>query len=482
MRSYIYKKLRPFRKFLVPVTPPHAEEKNAWTDLAQGTASADAAHKILSDCRDRALPLSARSHRFLSLQADDRLEFVDEYKARAFESRSCITCLCALNVSRPEADAASTMVLGLECDAVLVLKAECKELDLMVALPSTPAFVCCIGLRQVEYRIFVACRNSTVYCIKNGERTATTMELSGAPVGMCLLSKLCVVGCNNCCVQLFSFRGKCSSSIYMKGSVQAVAAVPQSGIAEVTCWAVALAGQAQELRVYNESTLLNTVLLKDNPSGMVFGRFGREDSTVIVTHRGGSLAIKIMSRQSNLSKSAAVTGPPLEQDMPLDIPKKSKLCVEQNERERLNARAMHQAFQQALCRLRLATGRSFVKTLSSGFGPVSSAPGSCVKLQASLQGLGPVFRVRVTVKNSGAAVADAMVVITCDAGTHAVNDPIFKLGLLAPAGVYSKHIYISCHEPEKNLSGFAKIVVSTAASSTPLACIIVSIPAPAADF
>jgi hypothetical protein len=36
-----------------------------------------------------------------------------------------------------------------------------------------------------------------------------------------------------------------------------------------------------------------------------------------------------MSRQSNLSKSAAVTGPPAEQDMPLDIPKKSKLCVEQ---------------------------------------------------------------------------------------------------------------------------------------------------------
>ena len=30
---------------------------------------------------------------------------------------------------------------------------------------------------------------------------------------------------------------------------------------------------------------------------------------------------------------------------------------------------MHQSFQQALCRLRLATSRSFVKTLSNGFGP-----------------------------------------------------------------------------------------------------------------
>jgi hypothetical protein len=37
-----------------------------------------------------------------------------------------------------------------------------KDLDFSVALPSTPAFICCLGLRAVEYRIFVACRNSTV--------------------------------------------------------------------------------------------------------------------------------------------------------------------------------------------------------------------------------------------------------------------------------------------------------------------------------
>ena len=96
-----------------------------------------------------------------------------------------------------------------------------------------------------------------------------------------------------------------------------------------------------------------------------------------------------MSRQSNLSKSAAVTGPPVEQDMPLDIPKKSKLCVEQvrhasprstairfkydsgapqSEREKMHAKAMHQTFQQALSRLRLATSRAFLKTMSNGFG------------------------------------------------------------------------------------------------------------------
>jgi hypothetical protein len=44
-------------------------------------------------------------------------------------------------------------------------------------------------------------------------------------------------------------------------------------------------------------------------------------------------------------------------------------CLWQSEREKMNAKTMHQAFQQALCRLRLATAKSFVKTLTSGLGP-----------------------------------------------------------------------------------------------------------------
>lgn len=55
----------------------------------------------------------------------------------------------------------------------------------------------------------------------------------------------------------------------MRGSVQAVAAIPQFGVAEVLCWAVVVAGASQELRVYNESTLLSITVLKDHPSGLV---------------------------------------------------------------------------------------------------------------------------------------------------------------------------------------------------------------------
>jgi hypothetical protein len=103
--------------------------------------------------RDRRVPLSARSHRFLALQAEHRCDFVEEYgsprqysqprrgiiyrvgryKSRSFESRSCITCVATLLLSRCEPDSACTVVLGLENDSVAVLKAECKVRQAMVA-------------------------------------------------------------------------------------------------------------------------------------------------------------------------------------------------------------------------------------------------------------------------------------------------------------------------------------------------------------
>jgi hypothetical protein len=38
----------------------------------------------------------------------------------------------------------------------------------------------------------------------------------------------------------------------------------------------------------------------------VFGRFGREDSTAIITHKGGSLAIKVLRERAVFSRLFAV--------------------------------------------------------------------------------------------------------------------------------------------------------------------------------
>ena len=49
------------------------------------------------------------------------------------------------------------------------------------------------------------------------------------------------------------------------------------------------------------------------------------------------------------------------QDIPLAVPKKTRLYVEQTDREREQAGDMHRVFQRELCKLRLATSRAYVK-------------------------------------------------------------------------------------------------------------------------
>jgi len=71
------------------------------------------------------------------------------------------------------------------------------------------------------------------------------------------------------------------------------------------------------------------------------------------------------------------TGPPPEQDIPLNVPKKTKLYVEQTQREREKAPDIHRAFQRDLCKLRLTTARAYVKTLTDGL-MVSILSISCV--------------------------------------------------------------------------------------------------------
>ena len=89
---------------------------------------------------------------------------------------------------------------------------------------------------------------------------------------------------------------------------------------------------------------------------MKFGRFGREDGALIMTTTGvshsfyviwcwficcvligGGLIIKLLKRTANFEARDLAPGPPSSQSMKLNIPRKSKVAVDQIHRERANA-------------------------------------------------------------------------------------------------------------------------------------------------
>ena len=62
--------------------------------------------------------------------------------------------------------------------------------------------------------------------------------------------------------------------------------------------------------------------------------------------------------------------------MPLNVPKKTKLYVEQTQREREQAVDMHRIFQRDLCKLRLSTARAYVRVLTDNtvYSPLFTPP------------------------------------------------------------------------------------------------------------
>jgi hypothetical protein len=102
------------------------------------------------------------------------------------------------------------------------------------------------------------------------------------------------------------------------------------------------------------------------------GRGGRSPlsepkyADVLHPHPSRPLNSQIMPRTANLEAPSAPSGPPPEQDVPLAVPPKTRLYVEQTQREREGAADMHRLFQRDLVRARLATARALVKVLTDG--------------------------------------------------------------------------------------------------------------------
>jgi Bardet-Biedl syndrome 1 protein len=73
----------------------------------------------------------------------------------------------------------------------------------------------CQGQLDVDYRIYVACRDGKVYQIKNGAVEDKYFNIDCKPVGMALLEKTLVIAGMNNMVTSFYLKGKRNFAIQM---------------------------------------------------------------------------------------------------------------------------------------------------------------------------------------------------------------------------------------------------------------------------
>ncbi len=101
---------------------------------------------------------------------------------------------------------------------------------------------------------------------------------------------------------------------------------------------VAVALENKEVHLYLDKNKVDILQLEDVIVAMKYGRFGREDNTLVMVSRKGFLIIKILKRtakfvsaKENIENSNQAIG------SKLSVPKKTKLFVDQTMREREQA-------------------------------------------------------------------------------------------------------------------------------------------------
>ena len=131
--------------------------------------------------------------------------------------------------------------------------------------------------------------------------------------------------------------------------------------------AVAVALANNEIHLYKDKFLVDIIHVEENIYAMKFGRLGREDASLVLITKSkskkifkkqlknhkffllaGGLMVKILKRTAKFEENDTLHGPPKEQQVKIDVPKRTKLYVDQTlrEREQAESNEIHQFFLQ----------------------------------------------------------------------------------------------------------------------------------------
>jgi hypothetical protein len=119
-------------------------------------------------------------------------------------------------------------------------------------------------------------------------------------------NKLILVGNMADAIHCYSLQGTKQYSLYMPASIRAMQLLTPSRTSSTKCLVVALSNGA--LRVYNDKTLLSEHTSSSPVSGLLVGRYAREDNSLVNVTAAGGLDIKVRcGNQRRCCRSCGMT-------------------------------------------------------------------------------------------------------------------------------------------------------------------------------
>lgn len=264
------------------------------------------------------------------------------------------------------------------------------------------------------------------------------LKLDNPVLGLSLLpiDQTIIVVCMNQSLDCYSKKGKKLWTVDLP--LPAMSMVP-IGLEHLSQTLICVALRGGMVQMYGQSVLVDQFMAPSTVSTMTFGQLGQEDHVLVLITVSGSLVVKILKRTAyfnsneNIGTTDSLTANQTASGN-LQIPKKSKVFVEQMTRERDNAPVIYSNFQAELWRLRLTAARATVDAIKSADSTISGDVGNApVKLAAEVLGLGPVFRLFLTLENLATRreAANLAVLLHADDHHYRLERPYTKVSILS---------------------------------------------------
>eukprot|EP01017_Pseudomicrothorax_dubius_P033494 TRINITY_DN4491_c0_g2_i5.p1 TRINITY_DN4491_c0_g2~~TRINITY_DN4491_c0_g2_i5.p1 ORF type:complete len:202 (+),score=32.97 TRINITY_DN4491_c0_g2_i5:72-677(+) len=192
-------------------------------------------------------------------------------------------------------------------------------------------------------------------------------------------------------------------------------------------------------------------------------------------YKSKGLEVRMLSRSFNPAVTRTAAGE--DDDLQISIPKKTKMFVEQAQRERENAQDMYRAYQKDLMKLRLRTAQAYFGLLSDANAHVSLKSGVTLRVNVQVEGLGPLFKLRTRLENSGGIPYVGLgVFLSYDQTLYTVISYPKSVPIVLPNGSYAFDIIVESID-QNGTNGLIKVFVAdTATSAAPLVGAIVQMP------
>ncbi|KAK6729924.1 hypothetical protein RB195_006773 [Necator americanus] len=475
----IYKNLKPFYQYNIPSAPVHKVEQEAWTKTCVKQLTHDQLYTVIQSVANEISPkqLTPLSQTLLVTKPEERSQFIDYYATPKYvnnlQNPAAITCLAS--VPKSSMDNIDVLVVGTELGMIRIVDSQAFQILADCRIPGIPVQIVTYGVFDIEYRLFVSTRDGNIFSIKRDQtvREKPIISCKMDIISFARVHKMLAVATTDHMLQFYSFGGKCLNAVSIGSPIKGLepfhyAPKQFEGV---------LVLLENQVRLYTHLNLLDIVKIERQLSWIKFGQFGREEGALILGTRDGGLVVKLFRRKASLDERIDLAAPPKPYTIKLNIPKKSKIFIDQTVRERDNVNQINQTYQRDLFLIKYHATKAFASMVSTSEASVSTDPNHSVDIAVTVNGFGPKFR--LTVKLSCAAKAplyNLWLSMVFSQTIYQFSETLIPVSILVPGHFYTFTTLVECTEPEKGISEDIRVLLIKEDKSTPLVTAIVTMP------